>query len=344
LQFEYDGKINDIQLENAWAMIELSKSTSNGGIFMTGSRSITKISKQTYRTIRRDWDLYLLLIPGLIWFIMFAYKPMLGLRTAFYQYNLFRGFEGSTFVGLANFREFLQSPDFMRTMGNTLMIAFWQLAICFPLPIVLAISITEMKNKFVSKLTQTATFLPYFISTVVVCGMVVNFLSPSTGVINMVLGKIGVDPIYFMVKPQYFRGIYTSMTLWQTAGFNAIVYIAALMGIDPTLYEAATVDGAGKWKKIVHVTIPGIVPTIVTMFVLNIGKIVKVGYEAILLLYKPSTFPTADVIGTYTYRVGIEQGNYGLATAVGLFEALLALVLVVLANKLSHKLTENSLW
>lgn len=311
---------------------------------MTGFKNTNTNTSRISSILKRDWDLYLLLIPGLIWFLMFAYKPMLGLRTAFYDYNLFRGFKGSTFVGFDNFLEFLHSPDFLRTMGNTLMIAFWQLAICFPIPIILAVSITEMKNKFISKLTQTTTFLPYFISTVVVCGMVVNFLSPSTGVVNMLLKKVGLEPLYFMVKPQYFRGIYTTMTLWQTAGFNALVYIAALMGIDPTLYEAATVDGAGKLKKIIHVTIPGIIPTIVTMFVLNIGKIVKVGYEAILLLYKPSTYSTADVIGTYTYRTGIENGNYGLATAVGLFEAIIALILVFVANKISHRLTENSLW
>ena len=294
--------------------------------------------------LARDWDLYLLLLPGLIWFLMFAYKPMVGLRMAFYDYNIFRGFEGSTFVGLDNFREFVSGPDFIRTVKNTFMIAFWQIAVCFPVPIILAIAVTEMKNKFVSKLTQTATFLPHFISVVVVCGLVVNFLSPSTGIVNLVLQKLGHEPIYFMVLPEYFRGVYTGMTLWQNAGFNAIVYIAALVGIDPQLYEAAIVDGAGKWKRIVHVTIPGIMPTVVTMFVLNIGKMVKVGYEAILLLYKPTTYATADVIATYAYRIGISNRNYGLATAVGLFEAVIALIMVVGANKLSKRITESTIW
>ncbi|MEG2020900.1 MAG: ABC transporter permease subunit [Oscillospiraceae bacterium] len=292
----------------------------------------------------RDWDLYILLIPGLIWFILFAYLPMAGLRMAFYDYNIFKGFDGSTFVGFDNFIEFISGPDFLRTIKNTFMISFWQILICFPIPIALAITVVEMKNKFVSKLTQTITFLPHFISVVVVCGLVVNFTSPSTGIINLILEKLGMEPIYFMVMPQYFRGIYTTMTLWQTAGFNAIVYVAALMGIDPQLYEAATVDGAGKWKKIINVTLPGITPTIVTMFVLNIGKIVKVGYESILLLYKPTTFETADVIATYAYRMGIEQRNYGLATAVGLFEALIALIMVVAANHLSKKVTESTIW
>lgn len=169
-------------------------------------------------------------------------------------------------------------------------------------------------------------------------------MSPSTGIINMILGKIGIEPIYFMVKPEYFRGIYTTMTLWQNAGFNALVFIAAIMGIDTQLYEAATVDGANKWKRIWHITIPGILPTIVTMFILNIGKMVKVGYEAILLLYQPSTYATGDVIATYSYRLGFENGNYGLATAVGLFEAVVALILVVVANKISKKVTDTALW
>lgn len=302
------------------------------------------LSRRLQRTMVRDWDLYLLLIPGIIWFLMFCYKPMYGLRMAFYDYNVFKGMKGSTFVGLANFKEFMGGPDFIRTIKNTFMISFWQIVICFPAPIVLAIAITEMRNKFVSKLTQTATFLPHFISVVVVCGLVVNFLSPSTGIVNLFLNKLGIESKYFMVKPEYFRGVYTGMTLWQNAGFNAIVYIAALMGIDPQLYEAAIVDGAGKWKRIVHITVPSIMPTVVTMFVLQVGKMVKVGYESILLLYKPTTYATADVIATYAYRVGIGNRNYGLATAVGLFEAVIALIMVVGANKLSKRVTESTIW
>lgn len=296
------------------------------------------------KKLSRDWDLLLLLLPGLLWFIVFAYKPMIGLRMAFYDYNIFKGISGSTFVGFENFRYFLTGPDFIRTVTNTLMIAFWQITIVFPVPIILAIAVTEMNNKFISKLTQTATFIPYFISIVVVCGMTINFLSPSTGVINFFLVKLGFEPIYFMVKPEYFRGIYTTMTLWKTAGFNAIVYIAAIMGLDEQLYEAARVDGAGKWKQIVHITVPGILPIVVVMFVLNIGKMVKVGFESILLLYKPTTYATGDVIATYVYRTGLSSGDYGLATAAGLFEAIVALILVILANKVSKRISESSVW
>lgn len=294
--------------------------------------------------IAKDWDLYLLLLPGFVWYLLFCYKPMAGLITAFYDYNVFKGLAGSTFVGFANFSEFINGPDFVRTIKNTLMIALWQIFICFPLPIVLAVAVTEMKNRFIRKLTQTATFLPYFISVVVVCGMVINFLSPSTGIVNLIIKKLGFTPVYFMVEPKYFRLIYTMMTLWQTAGFNAIVYIAAIMGIDSQLYEAAIVDGANKWKRIIHITVPGILPTVITMFIMNIGKMVKVGYESILLLYQPTTYPVADVISTYSYRIGIENGDYGLATAAGLFEAVVALILVSVANKISKRVTENSLW
>ena len=290
------------------------------------------------------WQLYVLLLPGLLWYLLFAYRPMLGLRMAFYDYNVFRGFGGSEFVGLENFRTYVLGPDFWRTIKNTIMIAVWQMLICFPFPIILAIMITEMRSKFISKSVQTITFLPHFISTVVVCGMVISFLSPSTGIINKIIELFGGEATYFMVYPQYFRPVYTLMTLWQTAGFNAIVYIAALMGIDPQLYEAAVVDGAGRFRRIWNITIPGIIPTVVTMFIMNIGKMVKVGYESILLLYQPSTYPTADVISTYSYRVGIQSGDYGVATAAGLFEAVVALILVVAANKVSRKLTETTLW
>lgn len=303
-------------------------------------RRDVSLAKRLYKC----WPLYVFLLPGLIWYIMFCYKPMIGLRMAFYDYNIFRGFSGSKFVGLENFKIYMSSPDFVRTLKNTLMIAVWQMVICFPVPVILAILITEMKSKIISKMVQTISFLPHFISTVVVCGMVVNFLSPSTGIINMILGKFGIEAKYFMVYPQYFRPIYTVMTLWQTAGFNAIVYIAALMGIDPQLYEAAIVDGAGRWRRIINITIPGIIPTVVTMFIMNIGKMVKVGYESILLLYEPSTYATADVISTYSFRMGIQNGDYGVATAAGLFEAVIALILVVAANKVSKRLTETALW
>ncbi len=201
-----------------------------------------------------------------------------------------------------------------------------------------------MTSKLMSKITQTVTFLPYFISTVVVCGIVVSFLSPSTGIVNIILTKLGFDPVYFMVEPKYFKGTYVTMMLWKSAGFNAVVYIAALMGIDPSLYEAADVEGATRLQKIRSITLPSIYPTISVMLILELGKIIKVGYEAILLLYQPSTYSAADVIGTYTYRIGMVQNNFGLSTAAGLFESLVALIMVIAANKISRRLSDSAIW
>jgi len=290
-----------------------------------------------------DWQLYCLLLPGVIWLILFAYVPMNGLRMAFYNYNVFKGFEGSIFVGWSNFVTLFKGADFPRAVKNTLQIGVLQILICFPVPILLALLITEIRVKFLSKITQTLTFLPYFISTVVVVGMTVNFLSPSTGVINLILNKLGFESIYFIMEAKYFKGIYIIMTLWQTAGFNAVVYIAAIAGIDKTLYESASVEGATRIQQIIHITIPGIMSTIVVMLIMQLGGIIKVGYEAIMLLYQPSTYSAADVIGTYTYRLGIVQNNFGLSTAAGLFESVVALVLVLTANALCKKFTESSI-
>ncbi|WP_298732604.1 ABC transporter permease subunit [uncultured Subdoligranulum sp.] len=293
---------------------------------------------------RKDWDLYLLLLPGLIWFILFAYVPMGGLVIAFQDYNVWKGIAGSEWVGLQNFIDFVTDDVFVRVVKNTLMLSLYNIVFCFPAPIILAILLTEMRNRFLSRITQTVTFIPYFISLVVVCGMVLSFCSPSTGLINIILRSLGLEEHYFMVDPDAFRPIYTIMMMWRETGFNAIVYVAALMGIDRQLYEAAKVDGASKWQQIRYVTLPGLMPTIVTMFILQIGKLVKVSYEAVLLLYQPATYETADVIGTYVYRTGLMEQNFGLATAAGLFESLIALVLVVLSNKISKKVSETALW
>lgn len=275
---------------------------------------------------------------------MFAYVPMAGLRMAFYNYNAFAGFEGSLFVGFKNFAQLFRNPDFWRAFENTLQIGFLQLLVCFPFSIFLAILVTEMRSSWMPKVIQTITFLPYFVSTVVACGIVISFLSPSTGIINIILNKFGHESVYFMVEPQYFKGSYVTMMLWKTAGFNAVVYIAALMGIDPSLYEAADVEGAARLQKVRKITLPCIASTISIMLILELGKIIKVGYEAILLLYQPSTYSAADVIGTYTYRLGIVQNNFGLSTAAGLFESLVALIMVVAANRVSKKLSESSIW
>jgi ABC-type polysaccharide transport system, permease component len=296
------------------------------------------------KKIRRDRFLYLLLIPFLLWYAVFMFKPMYGLQIAFRDYSIFKGISDSPYVGFHHFEVFLQSDYFLRVLKNTLMISLYSLIFAFPVPIILALLLNEVKNATFRKTVQTFTYLPHFISVVVVCGIVTNFLSPSSGLLNAVLDKLGLEKIYFLAVPEYFRTIFISMNIWQEAGFGAIIYIAALAGINPEQYEAAVIDGASKWKRVLHVTLPGILPTIMVMLILKIGSLLEVGYEAIILLYQPATYNTADVISTYVYREGIMNGRYDMATAVGLFNAVIGFVLIIIANFLSKRITGNGLW
>lgn len=300
-------------------------------------------------TIRKhvvqEWRLYLLLIPFLAWYVLFMYKPMYGLQIAFKDFSLFKGIEGSTWVGLEHFKQFFNGPYFWRTLKNTLMLSLYQLIFAFPAPIVLALLLNEVRNRLFQKFVQTFTYLPHFISIVVVAGIVTNFLAPSTGIVNSILQLLGGEKLYFLTKPEYFRTIYIiSMDIWKEMGFGAIVYIAALAGVNPALYEAAKIDGANRFQIIWNVTLPSIIPTIAIMLILKIGQLMEVGYEAIILLYQPATYETADVISTYVYRSGLQEGQYDLATAAGLFNATVSLLLVITANRLSKKLTETGLW
>ncbi|MDF2922191.1 MAG: sugar transporter permease [Paenibacillaceae bacterium] len=292
----------------------------------------------------RDRFFYLLLIPFILWYLLFAYKPMYGLQIAFKDFSVYKGIAASPWVGFENFITFFQSPYFVRTLVNTLLISLYSLAWGFPAPIILALLLNEVRHVFFKKAVQTLTYLPHFISVVVVAGIVTNILAPTNGLVNIMLAKLGLEKIYFLVVPEYFRTILISMNIWKETGFGAILYIAALSGINPELYEAAVIDGANKWKQIWHVTLPGILPTIMIMLILRIGNILDVGYEAIILLYQPATYETADVISTYMYRAGIKEGQYDLTTAVGLFNSAVGLVLVIAANKLSKKFTESGLW
>lgn len=286
----------------------------------------------------------MLLTPFMLWYIIFQYWPMWGLQIAFKDYSLFKGISGSPWVALDNFKEFFSSPYFLRNLKNTFIINLYSLIFGFPAPIILALLFNEVKSTFFKKSVQTMTYLPHFVSTVIVAGIVTNLLAPSNGLINIIIDKFGGEKIYFLTKPEYFRTIYTAMNIWKEAGFGAIVYIAALSSVDQEQYEAATIDGANKWKQVIHVTLPGILPTIVIMLILRIGSLLDVGYESIILLYQPATYETADVISTYVYRAGLQEGRYDLATAVGLFNSIVALILVYSANKISNKVSENGLW
>lgn len=296
------------------------------------------------KDIVRDRYLYLLLIPFVAYFLIFSYKPMYGLQIAFKDYSVFKGIKGSPWVGFEHFRVFFQSHHFKRVLTNTIMINLYGLVIGFPLPIILALLFNEVRNKRFKQITQTLTYLPHFVSIVVVAGLVVNFLAPTNGMVNHIIDALGGEKTYFLIKPEYFRSIFTGMNVWKETGFGAVIYIAALAGVDPQLYEAAIVDGATKWQQTKYVTMPGILPTVTIMLILRIGKMLEVGYEAILLLYQPATYETADVISTYVYRAAMEQGNYSMGTAVEISNAIIAIILVYVANKFSKKFSETSLW
>lgn len=306
--------------------------------------AVAGVWRRIWRNVKRDRFLYLIILPFIAWYLVFQYYPMLGLQMAFKKYSIYRGLSGSPWVGFDNFIAFFQGPYFLRTLKNTILISVYSLIFAFPAPIILALLLNEVKNMVFKRTVQTLTYLPHFISVVIVAGFVTNFLSPTNGIINLLLAKLGFEKLYFLVIPEYFRTIFISMNIWQGVGFGSIIYIAALSAINPELHEAAIIDGANKWKRVLHVTLPGIIPTIMIMLILKIGSLLDVGYEAIILLYQPSTYEVSDVISTYVYRTGLQDGRYDLGTAVGLFNSVVGLILVICANKLSKKYTESGLW
>ena len=292
----------------------------------------------------RNRYMYLMLLPVILFFAIFKYWPMYWLRMAFYNFKILKGFEGSKFVGLSHFTKFFNSLDFWDLLRNTLTINFLQLVIVFPIPILFALQLNEIQHHKFKKLVQTISYLPYFISTMILVSMINTFLSPSLGIVNRVIRTLGGESIYFMGKSQYFRPIYILSSVWQTTGWSAIVYLSALTSIDPTLYEAAVVDGAGRWKQTIHITLPGIRSTIVIMFILQIGRMMSVGFEKVYLLQNDLNLGVSEVISTYLYKKGIIQANYSYSTAVGLFNALVNFALVLISNTISRKVGDISLW
>lgn len=302
----------------------------------------SKLDNKKRSGIWRDRHLYFMLVPFLLFYILFLYMPMFGLQIAFKDYSVFKGIQGSDWVGFENFVSFFKGPFFVRTLRNTILLNFYNILFGFPIPIVIAILLNDLKNRRFRSFVQTSLYLPHFISVVVVAGLVVNFLSPA-GIVNIIIQRLGGENVYFMTKPEWFRFVYNFMLIWKESGFSAIIYISALCSISPELYEASKIDGAGKWKQIVHVTIPGIMPTVVTMFIIRIGNILNVGYETVILLYNPSIYETSDVISTYVFRAGMIEQNYGLATAVGLLNGVVALVLVLITNTITKKTLDTGL-
>ena len=304
-------------------------------------RGLIRAAEQALRT---EWRLYLLVAPLMVWFALFLYAPMAGLQIAWKDYSLFKGILGSPWVGFENFAALLTDPQFLRAVRNTFAISLLSLVLAFPIPVVLAISFNEIRHAGFRRAAQTITYLPHFISVVVIAGLVVTLLAPSTGVVNTARDAAGLERIYFLTRPEWFRTIFIGSGIWKEAGFDSVVYLAAIAGIDPALYEAARLDGASRLQLIRHITLPALVPTIVVLLLIRLGHIIEVGFEYIVLLYQPATYETSDVIATYVYRVGLQNSDYGLAAAAGLLNALVALVLVWAANTLARRVTSGGLW
>ena len=293
--------------------------------------------------IRKDWQLYSLAVLPLVFFLVFRYLPMLGNVIAFRRFRPGGSIFGDEWVGLRYIEMFLKDPTFWDVFGNTLVLGALSLLICFPLPIVLALLLNEVRSRYFKRFVQTVSYLPHFLSIVIVAGMLMQILSLE-GTVNQILGLFGGDPIAFLQQPEWFRTIYVSSEVWQTVGWGTILYLAALTTVDSSLYEAARIDGANRWRQTWHVTLPGIRPTMVTLLILNIGAFMAVGFEKILLIYNPMTYPTADVISTYLYRVGLVSNNFSYAAAIGLFEAIIGLTLILSANAISRRAVGASLW
>jgi len=302
---------------------------------MTRSERIRKIKKCKY--------LYALLCIPLLYYFLFHYMPLYGVLIAFKDYNIGKGVWGSNWVGGKWFGKFLIDPYFWKLVRNTLLLNIYGLLWGFPIPIILAVLLNEVSHLRYKRLIQTVSYLPHFISTVVVCGMAVNFLSLD-GVINQAISALGLEKTQFLMDPKFFRTIFTASGIWQSCGWTSIIYLASLTSVDQEILEAAMIDGANRWQRIRHVTLPSITPTISIMLIMQLGKLMTLGYEKIILLYNGSTYETADIISTYVYRRGILNNDFSYATAVGLFQSVVGVILLVLSNKVSKKLSDTSLW
>lgn len=295
------------------------------------------------RRIKKSKYYYLMFAVPFVYFILFCYVPMFGIVIGFKDYSVFDGIWGSSWVGLKHFREFLSDPYFYKLIRNTLLIGLYHILFSFPAPIILALLLNEVRHRLFKKFVQTVSYMPHFLSTVVVCGIIVNFVAHD-GLVNQVREWIGLERVQFLMMPEWFRTIYISSEIWQSVGWGSIIYLAALTGVDPQLYEAAKMDGANRWKQVWNVTIPGIAPAIIVMLLFNIGAIMSVSFEKVLLLSNGANFETSDIIATYVYRRGLVSSDFSYATAVGLFNSAIAVIFLSIGNYASRKVSETSLW
>jgi putative aldouronate transport system permease protein len=322
-----------------------------GDTFPSGGLVVPPQAKRQRLTLRklgaRYWRnryLLLLLLPGIVFYLLFRYKPMYGILIAFKDYRFRLGIMGSPWVGLDVFKELLGSKDFWLVFRNTVIISSYKLVFGFPAPIILALLLNEVRVLKFKRIVQTISYLPYFVSWVVLSGIFFQVLSPSSGPVNYVLKALTGRTLYFLGDPALFRGTIVTLSVWKGIGWGAVIYLAALAGVNPELYEAAYIDGAGRWQRVVHITLPSILPVITILFILNVGSIVEDDFDQIFNLYRPVVYAVGDVLSTYTYRKGLNEMRYSLATAVGLFQNVLAFLLVAIANLLSKRVGEYGIW
>lgn len=301
------------------------------------------LGKTLAKEFKRNWVLYVMMVPALVYFLLYCYFPMFGLVIAFQDYRVGDSFLGGEFVGFKHFTDFFQSYYFGRLLVNTFLLSMGVLIFGYPVPLIFALLLNEVRHLKFKKLAQTITYLPHFISLVVICGLILDF-TKMDGLINTLIKACGGEPIPFMSKPEWFKPVYIISDIWSSFGWNSIIFIAALLGIDQEQYEAASLDGAGRLKKILYISIPGITPVIMTTLLMRLGRVMSLGFEKVFNLYNASTYETADIISTFVYRQGILNANYSSAAAIGLFNAVINLALVMAANRISKKLTESSLW
>ncbi|WEG10959.1 ABC transporter permease subunit [Pullulanibacillus sp. KACC 23026] len=304
----------------------------------------TKPKKKLWKNIVRRYDLYLMLILPMAWYIIFLYGPMYGLQIAFKDFIPIKGYWGSPWVGFENFQRFFSSYYFWRLIRNTVTIKVFSILFGFPIPILLALLVNELKNNKYKKVLQNITYIPHFISVVVIVGMLNLFLDPNTGVVNVILHSFGIKSIPFMQEAGWFKPLFIGSNIWTNMGWQSIIYIAALSGVSPELYEAARVDGASKLQRIWHVSIPSIMPTVIILLILEVGHFMDIGFEKILLMQNQLNMSSSDVIATFTYRTGILDGEYSYTTAIGLFDAIINFILLIVINQIARKKTSTSLW
>lgn len=306
-------------------------------------KGVNTTSKEVIKDLKRNKQVYIMAIPIIAFYIVFHYMPMYGIVIAFKEFSPFKGILGSPWAGLKYFKEFFGSVHAGRVIKNTILLSSLEILWGFPAPIILALLLNELSHKFYKKLIQTVSYLPHFISLVVICGILLDFTA-TDGAINDILAMLGFQRTNFMMKPEFFRGIFVGSGIWQGVGWGSIIYLSAIAGIDPTMYEAAVIDGAGRFKQLIHITLPSISSTIIVLFIMRIGHVMSIGWEKVILLYNPMVYETADVISSYIYRRGLLESSYSLSAAVGLFNSLINFTLIIIANKISKTFSESSLW